>query len=90
MTIDFEKVRQALEQFNHLRAPKITAKLISIKGNRVTVDFDGFLLIDVCCIADWFDDLRFEMESLLGRRVQVKSIEVLSPVKHRVVYEAEL
>jgi len=49
-----------------------------------------FLLVDVCCIADWFDNLRFEMEPLLGRRIQVKSIEVLSPVKHRVIYEVTL
>ncbi|MCD6409529.1 MAG: hypothetical protein J7L98_04205 [Candidatus Verstraetearchaeota archaeon] len=42
MAIDVEKVRQALERLNYLRAPKITAKLISIKDDCVTVDFNGF------------------------------------------------
>ncbi len=89
MVVDIEKVNQALKQFNYLRAPKITAKLVSIEDSRITVDFDGFLLVDVCCIADWFDDLRFEIESFLSKRAHIKSIEVISPVKHRVVYEVE-
>ena len=54
-------VRKAVKEFNKYRSPEATAKLISVKGKSIKLEFSG-VFCKTCGFYDYFDDFIIMLE----------------------------
>ncbi len=67
------RIKRGIEEFNKLRAPEASAKLISFKNKILKVKFTGPFCFS-CGVYDYFEDLKIFLEEQKVK-VEIKSIE---------------
>ncbi len=68
-------IKKAIEQYNKYRSPEAVAKLVSLKGNEVIVEFDGSFCL-TCGINDWVEDFKYVLEDM---GVEAELVKVIEP-----------
>lgn len=83
--IPIGKVCKAINRYNMYRSKEANARLISIEGGKITVEFTGSFCYS-CGFYDWIDDLKYELMDELNRNVKITSIEEIRLGVYSVVY----
>ena len=78
-------VIDAIETYNRYRSPFITAKLVEVRGNFLTIDFDGAFCRS-CGVYDYFEDFIYELIDQVDVQMEILSYEPQRPESFRVKY----
>lgn len=79
------KVCKVINRYNMYRSKEANARLISVEGSKITVEFTGSFCYS-CGFYDWIDDLRYELMDELNRDVKITSIEEIKLGVYSVMY----
>lgn len=74
MTTLEDLLNRIIAQYNKYRSPEATARLLSINGNIVEVEFEGSFC-HTCGVIDWIEDLSYEAEDLGLKMRLIKVID---------------
>lgn len=67
------KIEKTVAEFNKYRSPEATARLVSLKGNLLEVEFAGHFC-RTCGFYDYFDDFKIILEEA-GLKSEIDGIE---------------
>jgi hypothetical protein len=68
-------VNKAISEYNKLRSPEATARLLKIHGCKVSIIFEG-PFCTTCGINDWVEDMKYVMEDL---GAEADLVEIFEP-----------
>jgi len=75
-----------VEVYNRYRSPEATAKLVKLKKDGFTIQFQG-TFCQSCGVQDYFEDFIYELRSLgSAAKVEIGEIEQTSPQNFKVQY----
>jgi len=80
------KVLEAIKEFNEFRSPEVTAELVSIENNRITVRMSG-TYCKTCDLYDYFEDLLWKFKDFLGVKVSIISTSKIGHFSYEITYE---
>jgi hypothetical protein len=80
-----EAVLKAVDEYNKYRSPEAKAKLIEIREEELTIDFEGTFCW-TCGVYDYFEDFMYELKELIDLNIEVLSFKEYEPGKFRVRY----
>lgn len=68
-----KKLEKAVNEYNKYRSSEVTAKIVSMSGKSIKIEFSGPYCRS-CGFYDYFDDFRYTLEDL-GIKSSVDEIE---------------
>jgi hypothetical protein len=69
-----ESVVRALTEFNKLHGAEAVADFINLEGSLIVVELSG-PFCRTCGFHDYFDDLKIEIERVLGKSLEIAQID---------------
>jgi hypothetical protein len=72
-----EKVEKVLAEFNRLHGSEANARILSIEGDEVIIEFEGSFCA-TCGLYDYFDDIKWEAMEF---GLELEPVEVLEAVE---------
>ncbi len=72
--LDTGKVSEAITLYNKFRSPEATAKLLTLDGDRLTLQFEGSFCT-TCGFYDYLEDFIFELKQLVDVDLRIDSVE---------------
>ncbi|AMQ17894.1 hypothetical protein [Thermococcus peptonophilus] len=72
-----EKVKKVLAEFNRLHGSEANARILSIEGDEVIIEFEGSFCA-TCGLYDYFDDIKWEAMEF---GLELEPVEVLEAVE---------
>ncbi len=67
-----ELLNDVIRRYNRYRSPEATARILSIEGNIVKIEFEGPFCY-TCGVLDWIEDIVYEAEDL-GLRIRLINV----------------
>lgn len=72
-----EKIEKVLAEFNRLHGSEANARILSIEGDEVIIEFEGSFCA-TCGLYDYFDDIKWEAMEF---GLEFEPVEVLGAVE---------
>ncbi|WP_054839808.1 hypothetical protein [Thermococcus sp. JCM 11816] len=72
-----EKIEKVLAEFNRLHGSEANARILSIEGDEVIIEFEGSFCA-TCGLYDYFDDIKWEAMEF---GLELEPVEVLEAVE---------
>ncbi|MCX8183190.1 MAG: hypothetical protein N3F08_02030 [Crenarchaeota archaeon] len=80
-----EAVLKAVDEYNKYRSPEARARLIEIREDGLTIDFEG-IFCQTCGVYDYLEDFIYELQRLVDVGIEILNFKEYEPGKIRVVY----
>lgn len=80
-----EAVLRAVDEYNKYRSPEAKAKLVEIRKDRLTIDFEG-TFCQTCGVYDYLEDFIYELQSFVDVNIEILNFKKYEPRRIRVVY----
>lgn len=72
-----ETLSSAIEEFNKIRSPEITAKLVNFDGKSFIIEFTGPFCY-TCAFYDFLDDFKYLLEDDYGLKTNYIEVDRLN------------
>jgi len=86
MEARMKKVARALAEFNRWHGREAVAELVELRGSSIVVRLSG-PFCRTCGPSDYFDDLKIELERVLGKPLEITGVYGEGAECYVVVYE---
>lgn len=80
-----EAVLKAIDEYNKYRSPEAKARLIEIREEGLTIDFEG-TFCQTCGVYDYLEDFIYELQSFVDVNIEILNFKKYEPGRIRVVY----
>ncbi|MEM4609926.1 MAG: hypothetical protein QW190_03480 [Thermoproteota archaeon] len=80
-----EAVFRAVDEYNKYRSPEAKARLVEIRKDRLTIDFEG-TFCQTCGVYDYLEDFIYELQSFVDVNIEILNFKKYEPRRIRVVY----
>ncbi len=80
-----EAVLRAVDEYNKYRSPEAKARLVEIREDRLTIDFEG-TFCQTCGVYDYLEDFIYELQMLIDVSIEILNFKEYEPGKIRVEY----
>ncbi|MBS7605621.1 MAG: hypothetical protein QXR84_02865 [Candidatus Bathyarchaeia archaeon] len=83
-------IEDAIFEYNRYRSPEAEARLLSISGNEVKIEFSGSICY-TCGFYDYFEDYRVILEEMGLKTVisEIKEVDEKAIVKFSIIGESD-
>jgi hypothetical protein len=70
---DAQKLRRVIEEFNRLHGSEANARILSMEGDEVIIEFEGSFCA-TCGLYDYFEDIKWEA---LDLGLEIEPVEIV-------------
>ncbi len=81
-----ELVVRALTEFNKLHGSEAVAELVKLEDPSIVIELSGPFCRS-CGIHDYFDDLKLELEKVLGKTLEIAKVDNGSDERYVITYK---
>jgi len=79
-------VFQAFTEFNKWHEPEAVAELVKLEGPAIVVELSG-PFCRTCGLYDYFDDLKFELEKVLGKSLEIAQVNSGGDERYVIIFK---
>jgi len=80
-----EAVLKAVDEYNKYRSPEARARLIRIREDKLTIDFEG-TFCQTCGVYDYLEDFIYELQNFVDMSIEILNFKEYAPGEIRVEY----